>query len=213
MECLVQRRLVKFLNDNDKLNPLQQGFRQAHSCQTQLLETINQLARTLDHGTSSHVILLDFAKALDSVPHQGLLLKVDHIGVRGELQRWIRAFLTDWQQRVVCNGCPSAWTKVTSGGIYIGTLVVPGRCTLMTSLPHQPSSLQMTVQSIVKSQTLLIALSCKKISQGCTPGPKSGSLPWTSANVRPFASQVKKKSPTHTYRLNNVTLEWVDTSS
>ena len=41
MERLIQRRLVKFLNDNDKLNQCQHGFRQAHSCQTQLLETIH----------------------------------------------------------------------------------------------------------------------------------------------------------------------------
>ena len=33
---LIQRRLVNFLNNNDKLDPLQHGFRQAHSCQTHL---------------------------------------------------------------------------------------------------------------------------------------------------------------------------------
>ena len=86
MECLIHMRLFKFLNDNGKLNSLQHSSRQAHSCQTQLLETIHQLARTLDHGASSHVIFLDFAKAFDSVLHQRLLLKLDHIGVRGELQ-------------------------------------------------------------------------------------------------------------------------------
>ena len=44
------------------------------------------LARTLDHGASSQIMFLDFAKAFDSVPHQRLLLKHDHSGVRGELQ-------------------------------------------------------------------------------------------------------------------------------
>ena len=125
---IIQRRLVKFLNDNDKLNPLQHGFRQAHSCQTQLLETIHQLARTLDHGASSHINFLHFAKAFTSVPHQILLLKLDHIGVRGELQRWIRAFLTDQQQRVVQRMSISMdqsdlWSSTK---IYIGTLAVPG---------------------------------------------------------------------------------------
>ena len=131
LECLIQRRLVKLLNDNDKLNPFQHGFCQAHSCQKQLLETIHQLARTLNSGASSHIFFLDFAKAFDLVPHERLLLKLDHIGVRGvdDQIRWIRAFLTDQQQSVVCNGCPSACTKVTSavprGSSYIGTLAVP----------------------------------------------------------------------------------------
>ena len=176
--------------NNDKLNPLQHGF---HSCQTRLLETFHQLARTIDHGASSLIIFLDFAKAFDSVPHQRLLLKLDHIGVRGELQRRIRAFLTDWLQRVVYNGCPSAWTKVTSGvpqgSILLFLMYIND---ISDNLASPTKLLQMTVRSIGQSRKLLIALPCKKISQGGTPGPKSGSLPWTSANVRPFAPQIKE---------------------
>jgi len=62
-----------------------------------------------------HVIFLDFAKAFNSVPHERLLLKLDHIGVRRDLYSWIRAFLTNQQQRVVCNGYLSAWSHVTLG--------------------------------------------------------------------------------------------------
>ena len=43
------------------------SVRQAHSRQMQLLETIHQLARTLNSGASSHIIFLDFAKRLGPV--------------------------------------------------------------------------------------------------------------------------------------------------
>ena len=55
-----------------------------HQCLTQLLETIHQWAAALDKGKSIHAVFLDFAKAFDSVPLQRLLIKLDHIGVRGQ---------------------------------------------------------------------------------------------------------------------------------
>ena len=64
---------------------------------------------------SAHAIFLDFAKAFDLAPHERLLLKLDHIGVRRDLLSWIRAFLTNRQQRVVCNGYLSTWSQVTLG--------------------------------------------------------------------------------------------------
>ena len=46
---------------------IQHGFLKSHSCETQLLITLEDLARNLDHGKQSDIILLDFAKVFDSV--------------------------------------------------------------------------------------------------------------------------------------------------
>ena len=51
---------------------IQHGFLKSHSCETQLLITLEDLARNIDHDKQSDIILLDFAKAFDSVPHQRL---------------------------------------------------------------------------------------------------------------------------------------------
>jgi len=115
MERMVHRKIMNFLSEYNKLHSSQHGFRSGHLCQTQLLETVHQWANTLDRRSSSHMLFLNFSKAFDSVPHRRLLLKLDCIGVRGNLLRWIQAFLVSRRQRVVVNGCSSNWAPVSSG--------------------------------------------------------------------------------------------------
>ena len=61
------------------------------------------------------VAVLDFAKAFDTVPHESLLGKLDHYGVSGNLNTWIRAFLTSRTQRVMVDGELSESVSVDSG--------------------------------------------------------------------------------------------------
>ena len=55
-------------------------------------------------------MFLDFAKALDKVSHSHLLLKLQHHGIRGQLE-WISDFLTTRRQ----SGHSYGWSEVTSG--------------------------------------------------------------------------------------------------
>ena len=69
-------------------------------------------------------IYLDFAKAFDTVPHRHLLHKLAAYGIKGNIQRWISAFLTDRSQVVVVNGAESKPTAVLSG-IQQGSVLGP----------------------------------------------------------------------------------------
>ncbi len=69
----------------------------------------------VDKKIQHDVLILDFQKAFNKVPHQRLLIKLDHCGVRGSLNRWMSNWLTDRYQKVVVEGATSDEVRVTSG--------------------------------------------------------------------------------------------------
>ena len=162
------------------LVPVQYGFRPGNFCLTQLLTTIHQLAESLDKGLSSHANFLDFNKAFDSVPHQRLLAKLDNIGIRGNTLRWIKAFLTDRQQRVIINGTSSDWTGVTSGvpqGTVLGPLLFSftSMTLYLIYVTQIPASLQMMVLSIEQLMMQTTVYSCRNTSIPFQIGVPNGS--------------------------------------
>ena len=86
--------VVSHLERNNILTDFQHGFRKCRSCETQLILTIDDLARGLNDKQQIDAVLLDFSKAFDRVPHQRLLLNLKHYGVRGNILSWIEYFLS-----------------------------------------------------------------------------------------------------------------------
>ena len=104
--------------------------------------------------TQTDVVVLDFSKAFDVVPHQRLLQKLDHYGIRGTTLNWIQNFLTNRAKKVVVDGSSSESARVKSG-VPQGTVLKPllFLTYIMTSLPRSRRrlvSLQMTVSCIAR---------------------------------------------------------------
>jgi hypothetical protein len=113
----------------DSLNILsdyQHGFRKNRSCDTQLLITINDLAKGIDDNHQIDAILLSFYKAFDKVPHSRLLQKPDHYGIRDTTYSWVKYFISSRTHQVILEGSTSATSPVTPGvpqGSVLGPLL------------------------------------------------------------------------------------------
>ena len=70
------------------------------------------------------MIILDFSKAFDTVPHRRLLYKLQNYGICGTTHAWISSFLTQREQRVVVDGEVSSSCTVDSG-VPQGTVLGP----------------------------------------------------------------------------------------
>ena len=85
MEHIIHSSVLTHLENTNILSDEQHGFCKRRSCDTQLVLTIHELSKALDSGDQIDGILLDFSKAFDKVPHNRLLMKLDHYGVRNNM--------------------------------------------------------------------------------------------------------------------------------
>ena len=115
---------MEHLESNQILSDNQHGFRSNRSCETQLVNTIEAVAREIDHRGQMDMLILDFSKAFDTVPHQRLLYKMSHYGITSNTLQWVSAWLTTRQQRVCVDGESSRNNPVRSG-VPQGTVLGP----------------------------------------------------------------------------------------
>ena len=115
LERIIHQQLYSALRKNGSLSHHQYGFQRNRSTVTLLLQAVDDWSLSLEHRESIHCLFLDYAKAFDSVPHERLLLKLESLGICGNLLEWVRFFLTKRFQWVVVNGTYSDWASVTSG--------------------------------------------------------------------------------------------------
>ena len=107
------------------LTPLNHDFRKQHSCESQLLITVQDLINRKDKArTQIYIGVLDFAKSFDKVPHIRLMNKLRLYGIQCEVAAWISSFISQRSQLVVVDGSTSDSADVKSG-VHEGTVMGP----------------------------------------------------------------------------------------
>jgi len=84
LEHILASNMMKHLESNNILFEFQHGFRANRSCESQIISMIHQLTYNKDKNIQTDLIIMDFAKAFDKVPHKRLLYKLKY--------KWTMAF-------------------------------------------------------------------------------------------------------------------------
>ena len=71
--------------------------------------------QNFDSKQQTDLVILDFSKAFDTVPHKKLLFKLSKYGITGNINKWIRSFWMHRKQQVIVEGQSSKPFTVDSG--------------------------------------------------------------------------------------------------
>lgn len=123
-ERLLKSRLLNFLNENDVLSTRQFGFQSGRETNDAILEFLDTAYRSLDSKRHLATVFLDLSKAFDTLDHDILIAKLEHVGVRGEILRWLLSYLSVRKQ-FVSIGSASSSTRDISMGVPQGSILGP----------------------------------------------------------------------------------------
>ena len=152
------------------------------------------------------LVILDFSKAFDRVPHRRLLEKLNHYGIRGQTHGWIKSFLSGRTQQVIVDGAASEKAPVISGvpqGTVLGPLLfllfindLPDCVTSRTRLFADDCIVyrnQQTPEDCGKLQRDLVSLAQWESKWGMSFHPDKCNVLRVTKKRTPFSSTYKLK--------------------
>lgn len=121
---VVLERLVKWVNDNNKLSENQAGFRKGYSTIDNIF-TLTTLARSrIEKGQKLYVFFVDFKAAFDSIDRNALFYKLSNIGISSKVLNVIKSLYEANKAAVWDGNALSNWFE-TNRGVKQGCLLSP----------------------------------------------------------------------------------------
>ena len=207
---------MAYLDRHNLLHPNQHGFRKKLSCETQLIQFIQDLSDTLNEKGQTDIIVMDFSKAFDKVDHQRLLLKLHRLGINKDVITWIGSFLSGRTQRVVLEGEESESCPVMSG-VPQGSVLGP--CLFLLYINDMPDTIQSNIRLFADDTIMYLTVSnqtdCHTLQNDLTK-LENWEMEWLMS-FNPDKCEVirvtnKKKPTIYKYMLHGVSLKETDSA-
>ena len=132
LEKAVDAQLEHHLVTNELHEGFQSAYRRSHSTETALLKVQNDILEALDKGLVTVLIMLDLSAAFDTIDHQTLLDRFEHLfGVTGQALEWISSYLRDRYQ-VVAIDDELSQPVLLQHGVPQGSVLGPKKYTMYT---------------------------------------------------------------------------------
>ncbi|CAG2243004.1 unnamed protein product [Mytilus edulis] len=113
---ILNKRLVKYIEENDLLSEEQNGFRKLRSCLDHIFTLCTILRNRKTMNMDTYLCFIDFSKAFDSVNHTLLWNKLLSNGIHGNFYRTIRNMYSKLQSVVrISRNTLTDWFSVDAG--------------------------------------------------------------------------------------------------
>ncbi len=122
-ERIISERLHFIFEVSNSLSPFQFGFRSNKSSSEQLVRIIQDVHNGWLMGMDTVFVSFDVKKAFDTMWHDGLLYKLNQLGIKGRMLRWIASYLCNRPSKVCVDGVSEQYS--TDSGVPQGGVLSP----------------------------------------------------------------------------------------
>ena len=116
--------MVSFISKYKIIKINQFGFQSNKSTSDAIIEFLENIHDAFNEHNYYLAIYLDFSKAFDTICHEILLKKIEHMGFRGPIYKWLASYLTNRNQFVTI-GDKSSRLLCTKMGVPQGSTLGP----------------------------------------------------------------------------------------
>lgn len=124
LEKLFDLKLDIFIEKHNILADEQYGFRKSRSTSMAITQLIENLTDANEEKKFTAGVFIDLKKAFDTIDHSLLLKKLDHYGIRGVPNDWLKSYLSDRKQFVSFDNFNSDLLNI-SCGVPQGSILGP----------------------------------------------------------------------------------------